>query len=99
MADHNQEIISKEKKQDALDEARLQYEKMYYELKRRLSNNAAKIWEPRIKKHNEEVTDLFEKKLELAINESREEGKSFSHQQYLKLVKDFWKGLYIFDMY
>ena len=32
-----QEIIPESKSQEALDEARLQYEKMYYELKRRMS--------------------------------------------------------------
>ncbi len=94
-----QEVIPKGNKQEELDEARLQYEKMYYELKRSTSSSAAKIWEPRIKQHNKEVTDLFEKKLEIAISEARKEGKAFSHQQYLKLVKDFWKSLYIFDMY
>ena len=91
-----QEVIPKAKSQDALDEARLQYEKMYYELKRRTSKAAAKIWEPRIKQHNKEVEDLFEKKLEQAIATAKKEGSVFSHQQYLKLVKDFWKQLYIF---
>ncbi len=94
-----QEIIPKGNKQEELDEARLQYEKMYYELKRRTSINAAKIWEPRIKQHNEEVTDLFENKLENAINSAKLKGSSFTHQQYLKLVKDFWKRLYIFDAF
>ena len=94
-----QDIIPKEKWQAELDEARLQYEKMYYELKRRTSINAAKIWEPRIKDHNKEVTDLFDIKLENAINEAKKIGKSFSHQQYLKLVKDFWKKLYVYDAF
>ena len=94
-----QEVIPKGNSQEVLDEARLQYEKMYYELKRRISKAAVKIWEPRIKQHNKEVTDLFETKLEQAIDLSKKEGRSFSHQQYLKLVKDFWKKLYIFDAY
>ena len=94
-----QEVIPKGNRQEVLDEARLQYEKMYYELKRRTSISAAKIWEPRIKDHNKEVTDLFEIKLENAINEAKKIGKSFSHQQYLKLVKDFWKKLYVFDAF
>jgi len=94
-----QEIIPKAKRQEELDEARLQYEKIYYELKRLTSKAAAKIWEPRIKVHNKEVDDLFEKKLEQAINDAKKEGKSFSHQQYLKLVKSYWKDLYIFDAY
>jgi len=94
-----QEIIPKEKSQEVLNEARLQYEKMYYELKRRESKVAAKIWEPRIKQHNKEVTDLFEIKLEDAINKAKADGRVFTHQQYLKLVKDFWKKLYIFDAY
>ena len=75
-----QNLIPKEKRQAELDEARLQYEKMYYE-------------------HNKEVTDLFEIKLENAINEAKMIGKSFSHQQYLKLVKDFWKKLYVYDAF
>jgi len=94
-----QEVIPKGKSQQELDEARLQYEKMYYELKRRMSKAAAKIWEPRIKQHNKEVTDLFENKLEESIKNAKQEGKSFTHQQYLKLVKDFWKKLYIFDAF
>ena len=94
-----QEVIPKGNRQEVLDEARLQYEKMYYELKRRTSINAAKIWEPRIKQHNEEVTDLFENKLEESINNAKQDGKSFTHQQYLKLVKNFWKRLYIFEAF
>lgn len=94
-----QEVIPKGKSQEALDEARLQYEKVYYELKRLTSKAAAKIWEPRIKAHNKEVSDLFEIKLESSIKQAQKEGKSFTHQQYLKLVKSWWKDLYIFDAY
>lgn len=94
-----QDIIPKGKSQVELDEARLQYEKMYYELKRRTSSTAAKIWEPRIKQHNKEVTDLFEKKLENSIMKAQQEGKSFSHQQYLMLVKNYWKKFFIFDAF
>ena len=99
MSGQNQEILPKEKGQEALDEARLQYEKMYYELKRSTSSNTVKIWTPRIKQHNKEVTDLFERKLENAITEAHQENKSFSHQEYLKLVKSFWKKLYIFEIF
>jgi DNA-binding NtrC family response regulator len=99
MSGQNQETLPKEKSQEALDEARLQYEKMYYELKRRTSSNVAKIWAPRIKQHNKEVTDLFEKKLENAITEAHHEEKPFSHQEYLKLVKSYWKELYIFEVF
>ena len=94
-----QDIIPKEKNQVEVDESRLQYEKMYYELKRRTSISVAKIWEPRIKEHNKEVTELFEIKLENTINEAKNEGKSFTHQQYLALVKNFWKRLYIFEAF
>ena len=93
----DQEVIPKGKTQEDLDEARLQYEKVFYELKRLTSKAAAKMWEPRIKKHNKEVEDLFEKKLENAIESSQKEGEPFTHQKYLNLVKSYWKDLYIFD--
>lgn len=53
---------------------------------------------PEIKRHNENVTSLFENQVKNAIWQARVRGKSFSKTDYYGLVKDFWKKYYIYEV-
>ena len=53
---------------------------------------------PEIKRHNENVTSLFENKLKNAIWQARVRGKLLSNNEYYSLVKDFWKKYYIYEV-
>jgi len=53
---------------------------------------------PEIKRHNENVTSLFENQLNNAIWQARVRGKLLSNNEYYSLVKDFWKKYYIYEV-
>ena len=53
---------------------------------------------PEIKRHNENVTSLFENQLKNAIWQARSRGKSLSNNEYYGIVKDFWKKYYIYEV-
>ena len=53
---------------------------------------------PEIKRHNENVTLLFENQLKNAIWQARVRGKALSNNEYYSLVKDFWKKYYIYEI-
>ena len=53
---------------------------------------------PEIKRHNENVTSLFENQLDNAIWQARIKGESLSSNEYYGIVKDFWRKYYIYDV-
>jgi len=53
---------------------------------------------PEIKRHNENVTSLFENQLKNAIWQARVRGKTLSNNEYYSIVKDFWKKYYIYEV-
>ncbi|MFX0074509.1 MAG: hypothetical protein ACFE96_03645 [Candidatus Hermodarchaeota archaeon] len=53
---------------------------------------------PEIKRHNENVTSLFENQLKNAIWQARVRGKSLSNNEYYGIVKEFWKKYYIYEV-
>ena len=53
---------------------------------------------PEIKRHNENVTSLFENQLKNAIWQARLRGKILSNNEYYSLVKEFWKKYYIYKV-
>jgi len=53
---------------------------------------------PEIKRHNENVTSLFENQVKNAIWQARVRGKSLSRNEYYGIVKDFWKKYYIYEV-
>ncbi|MFX1446948.1 MAG: hypothetical protein ACFFCG_02290 [Promethearchaeota archaeon] len=53
---------------------------------------------PAIRKHNENVTNLFENQLKNAIWQARVRGEALSHNEYYSIVKDFWKKYYIYEI-
>ncbi len=53
---------------------------------------------PEIKRHNENVTSLFENQLKNAIWQARVKGKSLSNNEYYGMVKDFWKKYLIYEV-
>ena len=94
---HKHELLEEYKIKRLYEEARLQYEKVYLELKRKILSNKANILKPQIERHNQKVVDYFERKLEKAVNDGRKKGVSFTRGQYIKLLKHFHDRLYIFD--
>lgn len=53
---------------------------------------------PKIKRHNENVTSLFENQLNNAIWQARVRGKTLSNNEYYAIVKDFWKKYYVYEV-
>ena len=53
---------------------------------------------PEIKRHNENVTSLFENQVKNAIWQARVRGKALSKNEYYGIVKDFWKKYYIYEV-
>ena len=53
---------------------------------------------PEIKRHNENVTSLFENQLNNAIWQARISKRSLSNNEYYAIVKDFWKKYYIYEV-
>jgi hypothetical protein len=53
---------------------------------------------PEIKRHNEDVTSLFENQVKNAIWHARVRGKALSKNEYYGIVKDFWKKYYIYEV-
>ena len=93
---HLKEDVKKEKPNEIV-EARLQYEKVYLEKKREIMGKKASYLKPQIDKHNKKVMAYFEEQLEEAVKLAKNKGNSFTTEEYLRLVKDFWDRLYLFD--
>ncbi len=53
---------------------------------------------PEIKRHNENVTSLFENQVKNAIWQAGLRGKALSKNEYYGIVKDFWKKYYIYEV-
>ncbi|TES94320.1 MAG: hypothetical protein E3J90_12725 [Promethearchaeota archaeon] len=53
---------------------------------------------PEIKRHNENVTSLFENQVKNAIWQARVRGTPLSKNEYYGIVKDFWKKYYIYEV-
>lgn len=60
--------------------------------------NFANNIKPEIRRHNENVIQLFENQLKNAIWQARVRGKTLSNNEYYGLVKDFWKKYYIYEV-
>jgi len=91
------EEIQKGSKQKYMEEARLQYQKFYLTTKLKLMGNNKEKLKPLIDKHNQKVVEYFESRLSEEIDKAENEGKEYKTPEYVKLVKDFWDRLYIFD--
>ncbi|MFX1276439.1 MAG: hypothetical protein ACFFAT_15540 [Promethearchaeota archaeon] len=89
--------VFKKRKEKYMEEASLQYEKVYLELKLKIMEKNKEKLRPLIKKHNNKVIDYFEKRLSEEVNKAERQGKNFKTPEYVKLVKDFWDRLYIFE--
>jgi len=91
------EEIQKKPTQKYMEEARLQYQKFYLTTKLKLMGNNKEKLKQLIEKHNQNVVDYFEARLSEEIDKAENEGKEYKTPEYVKLVKDFWDRLYIFD--
>ena len=80
-----------------MEEARLQYQKLYLTTKKKLMGSDKGKLKQLIDSHNQKVVEYFEARLTEAVNKAEMEGKNFKTPDYVKLVKDFWDRLYIFE--
>ncbi|MBN1803236.1 MAG: hypothetical protein JW891_17125 [Candidatus Lokiarchaeota archaeon] len=80
-----------------IKEARLQYEKVYLDLKKKMLGKKKKSINPLIEEHNKKVVEYFEDLLEEQTKAAQKKGGKFTNEDYMRLVKDFWNRMYVFD--
>ncbi|MFX1237772.1 MAG: hypothetical protein ACFFAS_10235 [Promethearchaeota archaeon] len=93
---HQDEILKKESQKEFV-EARLQYEKVYLELKRKILGSKNHQLKSVIEEHNKKVVEYYHNLLKERNNEAKQTGIQFTNQDHQRLVKELWKRMYVFE--